>query len=212
MEKQCTNCKKDKELSFFDKSKAGKYGFTSNCKECIKEKNKAYRRTPEYKIKHAANERIRRALNPEKIKETNYKSWFKNKDKYNEKRVHLYATDIEFREKKQNQDKNYRQSGKRLLNLSKPENREKARISTKKYRDNNPDYSKESNKKYRLKNHLSIIQKERIERETLHENYVKKVIRKRFNYPIKEIPKEILESCILTIKLKRCQKELSNLK
>lgn len=34
--KICTECQEEKELAEFTKQKAGKYGVTSKCKECMK--------------------------------------------------------------------------------------------------------------------------------------------------------------------------------
>lgn len=47
--KKCSICNKSKTLNYFYKSKRGKYGVSSRCKECEKEKTKKYfKDNPEY--------------------------------------------------------------------------------------------------------------------------------------------------------------------
>lgn len=45
--KTCTKCGEEKELTEFYKKKAGKYGVTAQCKECISELGREYDRRPE---------------------------------------------------------------------------------------------------------------------------------------------------------------------
>lgn len=42
MEKICTKCSETKILSMFNKDKKGKYGYSSQCRECRKKQNKEY--------------------------------------------------------------------------------------------------------------------------------------------------------------------------
>ena len=52
--KTCTKCGEEKALTEFHKKKTGKYGVTSQCKECIREIDREYNRRPEVKKREKA--------------------------------------------------------------------------------------------------------------------------------------------------------------
>ncbi len=72
--KTCTRCKLEKSLDNFNKEKKGKYGVKSRCKRCANflameimktskkciATRKAYRKSPEYKQRHAERMRLNR--------------------------------------------------------------------------------------------------------------------------------------------------------
>jgi len=63
MRKVCTNCKVEKSVRYFYKKKGGRFGYHSECKECLKSKEHLHRlRYPELK-------KIRDQIYQEKLKE-----------------------------------------------------------------------------------------------------------------------------------------------
>lgn len=63
MRKQCTCCKIEKQTKEFYKKKGGQYGVHAECKKCLKEKNKIYRKNNPEKI------RIRDSIYSSRLKE-----------------------------------------------------------------------------------------------------------------------------------------------
>ena len=73
--KQCTKCKEWKELDEFHKNKNAKDGHRNECKECVKEYQKKYRKNSPDKIKETGKQYRRK--NKEKILE-NGKKYYEN--------------------------------------------------------------------------------------------------------------------------------------
>lgn len=87
--KHCKTCDTTKKLSEFPKHKGHSDGLGSNCKECCKQKSKAYKKA-----------------NPDKAKIAVDKCWNKNRDKYNEKKKEYskkYSKEAVARAKKWNE-------------------------------------------------------------------------------------------------------------
>jgi hypothetical protein len=166
---------------------------------------KKYRSKPENKEKHKINEAIRRAANPEKTREINYKSWKKNSDKYNKIRKIKYHTDNEFRRKKDASDKNYRKSEKGQIMLHKPENMQRAKERNKNYRILFPEKTKFKNLEYRLKNRESLMLRDIKRRKNLEKSYIATCMRIKTN----ELTPDITETRKLIIQLKRELKQLN---
>ena len=92
--KVCTKCKADLPLSEYWKKSSGKGGLRARCKACLRFEMAARRRQrgaedPEFYREHyrkyGDSARKRKAANPERARETNRKSYIKNRDKIREK-------------------------------------------------------------------------------------------------------------------------------
>ena len=151
--KICTKCGNEypATLSFFRKQKRGKYGLNCTCKMCLKVYRKTYASTDKAKKAHAERERKRRIENPERQKQIRDKSYKLHSHEWNEKRKLKYKTDEEFRLKKYEQEKKYKESGRRHEVSTTPEQAEKSRIRRKKRYYANPEKEKEAMAKWKEK-------------------------------------------------------------
>lgn len=201
--KACTSCKKEKVCNSenFQPTKAGKYGFNSKCKECVKKVQKKYRSTPEYKEKHRKKAAQWRKENPEKTLEINRKSYNKNKERINEERRYKYHNDPEFKQKKIDSEKRYKESGRRLEVSRKPEQMEKARIRSRKRRKDPikkaHDYKRGAEWRKENKEYLDKLHAKN--RNELCDSYVSQTL----GMSVKEAPKELIELKRTIIELKR---------
>jgi len=83
-EKTCTECKKTKPLEEYKKHKAGRFGRGSKCKDCERERQRAWRaRNPDYMRSYMKGWRAR---NPDYRKEHAHFSW---KGSYKERTARL---------------------------------------------------------------------------------------------------------------------------
>ena len=201
--KICNKCNNEfpATLDYFFAQKKGKYGVRAKCKQCLKEYASEYRSTPEYRERHRLEMIEYRKKKPQLIKKINDKSRNKNKEIYNEKRRYLYKTDTEYKQKKIEQERKYKESGRRYFVGSKPEQREKAVIRSRNRRLN-PEKRIQDYKygeRYRNENRIVLNEKSKIKRIELHDSYVAHTLDK-FTH---ELTPEIIEQKRLIIKLKR---------
>lgn len=188
------------------------------------------RQTPEAKEKHRTYMAKWRKENPEKQREIQRRNWHKNGDKMNAKQREKYKSDIEYRTKRLQADREYAHKGRRKELYKANRERELERVRKyrtkakdkiikyqKEYRDNKRMYLKELWQKYREKNRHLINQKAKIRNRSdiknVSKNYAKQLIaqraKKQFGVQLKysEIPPDVIEIVVNTVKLKR---ELKN--
>lgn len=201
--KICVKCgiKLPATVDFWHIQKAGKYGLRSKCKKCACNEMKDYRKSPEIKEKHRIKMIEWRKKNPEKaleISRKNYKIHSKNR---NEKRKEKYWTDEEYRLKRIEYDKKYKESGKRYESNSKPENREKARLRSQARRkdDIKKEHDYKINAKWREGNKEHLHELWESNRKELKQAYIAQTMRLKVN----DLTPEILETKRIIIKLKR---------
>tara|TARA_R110002167_G_scaffold276508_1_gene482469 strand:+ start:293 stop:1003 length:711 start_codon:yes stop_codon:yes gene_type:complete len=118
--KKCTKCKVEKELTEFYKHNSNKDGFNNQCKSCIKEYDKKYK----------------------KATQEQRKEWRQaNKEKINEKRKEYYQANKE-------KEKEYYQANKEKIKEQRKEYRKANKEQSKKYYKANKEYYKEYCKEY----------------------------------------------------------------
>lgn len=186
---------------FWHAQKAGKYGFRSKCKKCSCIEMKNYRKSPEHKEKHRIKMNEWRKNNPEKALEVSRKNYKIHGKKYNEKRKQKYWTDEEYRLKCIEYDKKYKASGKRYESISKPSNREKARLRTKVRRKDTvkKEHDYKITAKWREENREHLHELYKRNRTELKNAYVAYLMRLKVN----DLTPETLETKRIIIKLKR---------
>ena len=142
--KTCTNCKKEKPLTQFNKKKQNRDGFDRNCRECRNMKRRAYNAKPEVadnrrktqnewynnlppdkKAKMQADMRDYGQKNKEQISAWSKQHYLDNKETYNQRSREYYLAN---REKCNEYGRQYY-----------AENRDAMRAAMKLYRENNPD-------------------------------------------------------------------------
>jgi DNA repair exonuclease SbcCD ATPase subunit len=130
--KTCSKCKRELSLNHFHKTKTGKYGVMSKCKDCRKEYNKEYNK-----------------INKEKIKEYNkeYKNSENNKEKILEKAKEYYKNN---KQKILEHNKEYKKEYYK-------NNKEKILEYSKEYSKNNKQKIKEKDKEYYKNNKQNCI-------------------------------------------------------
>lgn len=208
--KICTKCQEKKEANSenFYRSKKGKFGFKSTCKECEKIYRRVYENTVEYRIKKNEYARKWREKNKETYlkKQKQYRD--KNKSKINARRRYRYRNDPNYRQSVIESEKRYKDSGKRALVNNKEEYKKGRREYSKKYNKENKEKIKKYNKKYRKENREYLIKLDKQRKEELTDSYIKQIIKannKLSNY--QSISPETIETKRLLIKIKR---ELKN--
>ena len=107
------------------------------------------------------NEELKIQKDKKQIRDKSYKL---HSHEWNEKRKLKYKTDEEFRLKKYEQEKKYKESGRRHEVSTTPEQAEKSRIRRKKRYYANPEKEKEAMAKWKEKN--PNYMKEKNERKT----------------------------------------------
>lgn len=140
--KVCTKCNIKKEYSEFGKSKGGKDGYSSQCKECVKEYNKQYHQSNRDYLNKMSREYYKK--NPEYLK--------KNKDKIKEYKKQYH---IDNSKKIQQKVKQWRIDNEDRYQQYKIDNRDKILLKRKQYHIDN----KEKEKQWRLENKENISQK-----------------------------------------------------
>lgn len=201
--KVCSKCGESKPntLEYWHKQKNAKDGIRATCKICSCNASKLYRSKPENKEKIRIKQAKWVTRNPEKVKAIDKKCRYKNKDKYNLTQRDKYKNDSEYKQKCIDLEKKYKASGRRYEVNHKPETMEKARIRSKKRR-NNPikkaqDYAR--NDIWREKNHEYILECDRKKRDGLAPSYIAQTL----GINVEDLTPEILETKQLIIKLKR---------
>ena len=201
--KTCTNCneKLPSTKEFFHAQKKGLHGFRSVCIDCNRVIAKKYRSTDEYKEKARVSHAKWREDNRDKHLEISRRSWANNGIKYNAIRKDKYNTDEDFKQKKKNAEKRYKESGARYLANSKPEQMEKARIRSKKRRliDEKKDHDYARNAKWREKYREHLNLNSAIKRNELHKSYVAQCMRLK----TEDLNENIYQTKKLIIQLKR---------
>lgn len=107
--KICTKCGVEKELSEFKKSKLGKFGISSECRCCLRDRDRRRIRDPE---KSKSSVLKARAKNPERVRATAAAYYLKNYEKerarrnawkkLNKEKVRLYGQNREARRRVNN--------------------------------------------------------------------------------------------------------------
>lgn len=201
--KICVKCgiKLPATKEYWHVQKNGKYGLRSKCKKCSCNEMKDYRKSPEIKEKHRIKMNEWRKKNHEKALEISRKNYKIHGKKYNEKRKEKYWTDEEYRLKRIEYDKKYKESGKRYEMNSKPENREKARLRSQKRRkdDTKKEHDYKRNAKWREENKEHLQELWESNRKELKPSYVAQTMRMK----VDELTPEVLETKRIIIKLKR---------
>lgn len=201
--KICNTCNNEfpATIEFFRKVKKGKYGVGCTCKKCSEIKRKIYTAKNETKKRAAELQKIWRNKNSEKAKNISKKAYEKNKEKYNADRRLLYATDEIYRNKRLAYDLKYRETGKRLIANSNPICREKARLRSKKRREDETkkelDYKRNAIWRKENKEYLNELWKNN--RLELKPAYIAQTMRVK----VKDLTPEIIETKKNIIKLKR---------
>ncbi len=201
--KQCTKCEESlpATIEFYSKQKNGKYGLNSKCKKCISEYNKQLRSTPEAKERHRLYAIEWRKNNPDRNLEISRKSYQIHGQERSKKAREKYWNDSEQRNKQKEYDRKYKESGKRLIVNSKPENRERARKYSK-IRRNTPDKREQDSLRmlqWRKENkeYLDMLHKNK--RVEMKPSYIAQSLRIK----TKDLTPEVLETKRLIISLKR---------
>lgn len=180
--KTCNKCHIEKSDSEF--RKIGRV-----CRECRNIYERKLRKRPDLKEKHKIDQRTWRQKNKNRSAEITLKSWHKNKEKYNRVRRERYKDDLDYRQKKIESDRRYKESGRRnQMCRANPKHKERAAVWKKK----NPDRVRKNFRKYKDR---VWIEHERNQRKNLDDSYVLKVVKKSMNYIVKtkDIPKELIE-------------------
>ena len=120
--KKCTKCGEIKHISRFYKSKSGKYGVTSECKICYKDRNKNYNDNHKEKIKEAHKKWNEK--NPNFNKEYG-KKWREDNKEYTKNYNKDY--NIKHKEERREYNKNYYEKHK-----------EEIKYNNNEYKKNNP--------------------------------------------------------------------------
>lgn len=205
--KICTKCKKEFPaiLEYWHKQEKGKFGLRSICKVCSSKAIKEYRKKSYVKENHRIRVAEWRKRNPEKEKEIRDRCYIKNKERFNKERRDKYKNDPEYKRRRIECEKRYKESGRRYEMNNKPEQREKARKRSKKRRSDpikkEHDYKRMA--EWRDENRDFLIKKHREKRKNLAPSYVAQSMRMSVN----DITPEIYETKKLIIQLKR---ELKN--
>lgn len=203
MEKTCVKCNSTFPATkqFWYKQKNGKHGLRSKCKKCSSEEMKEYRDNPEFKERHRLKMIEWRKNNPDRVNEINKKSRDKRRVEYNKNKREKYRSDENFRLKRIEYDRKYYYSGKRLVQNSKTENREKARNRSRKRR-------MDESKKQQDLDRSRIWREQNIEylrklwkscREELKPSYIAQSMR----MPVGQITNDVIETKRIIIQLKR---------
>jgi hypothetical protein len=201
--KICTKCNNeyDATLQFWHKQKNGKYGLRSVCKICSYAAMKTYRKTPKAKEANRLQSAKWRVEHPDKALEISRNNYRLHGKEYNDKRRDKYKTDPEYRCKKIEYDRKYKESGRRYKMNCKPETREKSRFRSKKRRENKElkehDYNR--NAKWRVKNKEYLNSLHKKNRKQLCPSYVAQSMR----ISVLDLTPEILETKRIIIQLKR---------
>lgn len=203
MVKKCTCCGVEFPASFeyFYKQKKGKFGLKSICKVCSCAKIKEYRKLDYVKENHRISMAEWRKNNHEKFLEISRRCWLKNKNEINKKRVDRYRTDEDYRRKKIEKDRLYSASGRRYEMNAKPEQREKARIRSRKRRQNMEKRAHDLNRnaKWREENKDYVKQIDAINRKELAPSYVAQILK----MSVKDVPPSVIETKRIIVKLRR---------
>ena len=201
--KECTHCKKKLAATKdnFHAQKNGKFGFRAVCKPCNKIYRKKYTSTNEYKKAHRERQAKWRKENPEKSLEISRKNYRLHGDKHNEKRREKYKNDPNFRKKCIEREKKYKESGRRYEVQSRPDQREKARLRSKKRRLNptKREHDLNKNAKWRRENKELIKSLTKKKIKELHPCYVAHTLRISVN----DLDDEIYNTKKNIIKIKR---------
>lgn len=183
------------------KEAAAKYRESN--REKVNEWHRRYRQTPEAKEKHRKWMAEWRKKNREKYLLIQRKWWNKNGHKYNEQRKKLYSEDVEYRQKKIDAEKRYKDTGRRkelrVINAA------KLRKKSAEWKSKNKERVKKYVRQYKDK---VWIEHERQQRKNLADPYVIKVIKKETDYILKkkDIPPDLIEIKRLQLKTKRLLK------
>jgi hypothetical protein len=172
---------------------------------------KAYRSTPEYKEKHRIKAAEWRKNNREKHLEFSRNNYNNNKGKINSERRERYANDIEYKLKRIETERKYKESGRRqeMHRIRYLNNTEEEKRKSLEWKRNNVEHVREYSRNFRAKYWLKHEQENR---DNLADSYVVMVIKKQMQYGIKtkDIPKEIIELKRNSIKIKRKRKDYEN--
>ena len=185
--KKCTGCNLDLEanLNNFHALKKGKYGLRSKCKICCLEYKKEYIKRPEAKESHRIRSQKWRDKNPEEQLKRSREAFKKFKDINNAKSKEKYRTNEDYRLKRLKRDREYNLTGRRKELYRIPKNLQNNLKRNKVYRSENAEKIKKTQGKYI---------------ENLSDTLIKIRIGFKKN---DDIPKEIIETKRLIIKLKR---------
>ncbi len=205
--KICTKCGNEypATLSFFRKQKNGKYGINCTCKTCLKIYRKAYCSTDKTKKAHAEKMKMWRLKNPEKQRAIVKRNYEKHSLRFNAEKKERYKNDTDYRNKKIEQEKRYKESGRRYEVSSTPEQREKSRAKNKRYRLENKKEMNKKSREYFLKNPEARKNAIKRRHDTLPDSYILIQLKRRTNFEldINDIPKEVLDVKRNMILLKR---------
>lgn len=205
--KICTKCNTEllATKDNFNAQKNGKFGLRSVCKPCVKIYRKQYTSTDEYKKAHRERQAKWRKENPEKNLEISRKNYKKHSKRRNAERVEKYKTDPIYRAKLKEIEKRYKESGRRYEVQSKPDQREKARIRSKKRRLNpeKKEHDYKRNAKWRKENKELIKSLNKKKIKELEPSYIAGCMR----ISVKDLTPEVYETKKLIVQLKR---ELKN--
>ncbi len=138
--KRCTKCGEEKELGEYWKSKRGKYGVDSECKEC---KNK--RRRQRYK-----EDEIYRG----RILEGNNAYYEKYKERERRKKREEYASDASVRERITKYNKKYFKERSKYSEF-----RDRRKETNRKWRKDNKERITEKDRRYYIKNRETILER-----------------------------------------------------
>lgn len=212
--KTCTKCGRQLPATteFFRKQKGGKDGLGAQCKDCVKDRMKIYRATPEYKEMHSIYAKKWRDKHLKRAREINRKSRNKNRDKYNSVRRDKYANDPEYKDKKRINNKNRKRNKEHFT----PEQWEKVRTIRRRYRNNSSEKSRENvrerQRRFVENNPEYMRNKYKRRNEELHDSYIAAILSKETNVDVKLIYKhpEIIEARRNQIKLSRIVRKLTS--
>tara|TARA_R110002126_G_scaffold62700_5_gene161285 strand:+ start:4398 stop:5198 length:801 start_codon:yes stop_codon:yes gene_type:complete len=142
--KKCTTCEIEKKESEFSKAKANKDGLRGNCKSCVKEESKKYRKANEKKIKQFKKEWYQQ--NKDKILENKKKYCVKNKEQIKEYGKLYYLENKNFIREK---NKEYRKKNKEYHTEYGKQYYENNKQKLKEYRENNQERIKYFRENYK---------------------------------------------------------------
>jgi len=203
--KICSKCLNEYPVSteYWNLQKNGKYGLRSICKPCSRLQSKEYRQKPGFKEKNRKRQALWRKNNKEKAREIDKRCRDKNRERINETRRQTYKTDEEYRNKRKEYDIKYRKSGRRKELYHTTDVGEKARKRTKLWHENNKEYSNEYNRKYKKDNPEIFKKLYKKHSDELIDSKIVHLIKRSSGLEKKDIPKELIETRRLIIKLKR---------
>jgi hypothetical protein len=192
--KICTVCSSEFPATpdYWYRQKNARDGLRAHCKTCANDKIKKYKQRPEAKKRHRERMAKWRADNPEESLRISRENYKKHGAKQNAKKRERYANDPEYRQKKIERDRRYYESGRRLEMNAKPEQREKARIRSKKRREDPVKNSQDRAQQaiYREKNREALNEMHRNRRDSMEPSYVAQVLR----ISVKDMTPEIYET------------------